>query len=361
MRCAAPRREFLAAWVRLPVMARFARLATVALGATAGAVAAGAVRRAAYRRTLRSLADRVVVVTGGSRGLGFALARELARGGALVTIAGRDEATLQSAQARFAREGLSVDAVRCDVRSERDAGALIAHVAARSGPIDVVVNNAGAIEVGSVWDQSLDDVRESIDTHVFGPLHLMRAVLPAMRARHAGQIVNVASIGGLIGVPHLAPYAAGKFGLVGLSQAYAAEVAHDGIVVTTVCPGLMRTGSPDHAIFKGRAHAEYAWFTIADSNPLLSASAGAAARRIVRAIAHRELFVTITPPARLAMLANAVAPNLTTRLLALAARLLPPPLGDERPRREGVDSHSPLAPSALTALDRRAKRELNQP
>lgn len=324
-------------------------------------LSAALLRRAAYRRTRASLNGRVVLVSGGSRGLGFELARELARGGAIVTIAGRDEETLRRARERLALEGLAVEAVRCDVRELRDVEALVARVEANSGAIDVVVNDAGAIEVGSVWDQSLDDFRESVDTHVYGPLHVMRAVLPGMRARGEGHIVNVSSVGGLVGVPHLAPYATGKFGLVGLSQAYAAEVAHDGITVTLVCPGLMRTGSPDHAFFKGNARAEYAWFAISDSNPLLSSSAAGAARRIVRAIVRRELFVTITPLARAAMLVNALAPNATTRILALAARIMPPPRYDEDTKREGIESHSPVAPSALTALDRAAKAAENQP
>ena len=188
----------------------------------------------------------------------------------------------------------------------------------------------------------------------------MRAVLPSMRARGRGQIVNVSSIGGLVGVPHLAPYSAGKFGLVGLSQAFAAEVAHDGITVTLVCPGLMRTGSPDHATFKGRTKAEYAWFTILDSNPLLSSSTRHAVVKIVHAIAHRRTFVAITPFARVAPIANALAPRTMNRLLALTARLLPPPSGDPATRREGRASHSPLAPSILTVLDRLAKRRNNQ-
>jgi NAD(P)-dependent dehydrogenase (short-subunit alcohol dehydrogenase family) len=250
--------------------------------------------------------------------------------------------------------------MRCDVRDQAQAEALIAQVEARYGQVDVLVNDAGVIEVGSVWDQSLEDFRESVETHIFGPLHTMRAVLPSMRARGDGRIVNVASIGGLVGTPHLAPYSAGKFGLVGLSQAYAAEVAHDGITVTCVCPGLMRTGSPDHAIFKGRTRAEYAWFAIADSNPLLSASTRHAVVTIVHAIAHRKRFVTITPLPRIAQIVNALAPATTTRLLGLVARMLPPPLDDETVRREGAESHSPVAPSILTALDRMAKRRNNE-
>ena len=341
-------------------MSRSRRTASFALGAAAVAGGAALAARRSHVADRESLRDHVVVITGGSRGLGFALAEDLARGGALVTIAGRDAATVDRARESFAEAGLNVDGVACDVRNQAHAEALIAQVEARHGRVDVLVNDAGVIEVGSVWDQSLEDFRESVETHIFGPLHTMRAVLPSMRARGDGRIVNVASIGGLVGTPHLAPYSAGKFGLVGLSQAYAAEVAHDGITVTCVCPGLMRTGSPDHAIFKGRTRAEYAWFTLSDSNPLLSASTRHAVVTIVHAIARRKPFVTITPLARAAQIVNAVAPATTTRLLGLVARMLPPPLNDETVRREGAQSHSPLAPSILTALDRIAKRRNNE-
>jgi NAD(P)-dependent dehydrogenase (short-subunit alcohol dehydrogenase family) len=341
-------------------MSRPRRIALFALGAAAAGAGAALLSRQRHVADRESLRDRVVVIAGGSRGLGFALAEDLARGGARVTIAGRDADTAERARLRLADEGLTVDAVRCDVRNRADAESLIARVEEHTGPVDVLINVAGVIEVGSVWDQSLEDVRESVETHIFGPLHTMRAVLPSMRARKSGQIVNVASIGGLVGVPHLAPYSAGKFGLVGLSQAYGAEVAHDGITVTLVCPGLMRTGSPDHAIFKSRAKAEYAWFTLLDSNPLLASSTRHAVVRIVHAIARKHTFVTITPFARIAPIVNALAPRLTNRALALTARLLPPPANDPRTRREGEASHSPLAPSILTVLDRLAKRRNNQ-
>ena len=196
-------------------MPRNRRLASFALGAAAVAAGAALASRRSHVADRESLRDRVVVITGGSRGLGFALAEDLARGGARVTIAGRDAATVDRARELLAAEGLNVDGVRCDVRDQAQAEALIAQVEARHGQVDVLVNDAGVIEVGSVWDQSLSDFRESVETHVFGPLHTMRAVLPSMRARGDGRIVNIASIGGLVGTPHLAPYSAGKFGLVG--------------------------------------------------------------------------------------------------------------------------------------------------
>ncbi|MBV9439829.1 MAG: SDR family oxidoreductase [Candidatus Eremiobacteraeota bacterium] len=336
------------------------RIGSFALQAAAAGAAAVLIRRLLYARHLASLRGCVVIIAGGSRGLGFALARTLTRAGALVSIAGRDPERLERARRALADEGLAVMTYPCDVRDPAAAQELIARSAAQHGPIDVLINVAGVIEVGSVWDQALDDFRESVETHVFGPLHTMRAVLPSMRARGDGRIINISSIGGVIGVPHLAPYCAGKFGLVGLSQAYAAEVAHDGITVTTVCPGLMRTGSPDHAFFKGNHRAEYAWFAISDANPLLSASTGQAVRRIVRAIARRERFAAITPLPRLALVANAVAPATTTRLLELAAHFLPPPTDDQQTRRTGEESHSKLAPSILTELDRLAKLRNNE-
>ncbi len=122
----------------------------------------------------------------------------------------------------------------------------------------------------------------------------------------------------------------------------------------------MRTGSPDHATFKGRHRAEYAWFTLADSNPLITASTRHAVVRIMHAIAHRHTFLAITPLARIAPVLNALAPRTTNRLLALTARLLPPPADDPAVRREGEDSHSAIAPSALTLLDRLAKRRNNE-
>jgi NAD(P)-dependent dehydrogenase (short-subunit alcohol dehydrogenase family) len=341
-------------------MGRIRRIAALALGAGTAAAGAALLARGSHVADRERFRDRVVLIVGGSRGLGFALAEDLARGGARVTIAGRDEVALARAAERLASEGLSVEAIRCDAREQRDVAALVEHVEARTGPVDVLVNDLGVIVVGSVWDQAVDDFRDSLETHVLGPLFTMRAVLPSMRARGTGQIVNIASIGGLIGAPHLASYAAGKFALVGLSQAFAAELAPYGITVTLVCPGLMRTGSPDHAEFKGDTVAEYTWFALAASNPLLSSSTHHAVVRIVHGMARRKSFVTITPFARIVPILGALAPEMTTRLLQEAARLLPPPTDDQETRRAGEESHGRLAPSVLTALDRIAKQRYNQ-
>jgi short-subunit dehydrogenase len=160
-------------------------------------------------------------------------------------------------------------------------------------------------------------------TNFWGPLNAILAVLPHMRSRGEGRIVNIASIGGKLSVPHLLPYSSSKFALVGLSEGLRAELRASGIVVTTVCPGLMRTGSPRHATFKGRHDAEYTWFNLADNFPLLSMDVERAARRILRAVRHGNSHVVLSLPAKVADKLHGLFPGLTSDALGLANRLLP--------------------------------------
>ena len=130
---------------------------------------------------------------------------------------------------------------------------------------------------------TLDDYEQAMAVHFWAPLICTELVLPDMRRRGEGRIVNIASIGGQIGTPHMIPYSASKFALNGLSQSLRAELTKDGVYVTTVCPGFMRTGSPRNAKFKGQHRAEYAWFSIVNSMPLISMNADRAARQIISA------------------------------------------------------------------------------
>jgi short-subunit dehydrogenase len=227
--------------------------------------------------------------------------------------------------------------------------------------IDVLINNAGVIQVGPLEHMTADDFENAMATHFWGPLHLMFETVPAMRRRGFGRIVNIASIGGRIAVPHLAPYCASKFALVGLSDAVRTELDQYGIRVTTVSPGLMRTGSPRRASMKGQHEAEYAWFAISDSLPGLSTSAEKAARQIVEACRHGDPELTITLPAKLAMMVNHVAPTAVANAMMLANQLLPGPngAGGEQSRR-GAESTSKWAPSAATVLTDKAAVVNNQ-
>ena len=231
---------------------------------------------------------------------------------------------------------------------------------AQLGPVDVLVNNAGTITVGPMEVMTLEDYELAMKTHFWAPLYATLAVLPQMRQRRAGRIVNISSIGGKVAAPHLLPYTASKFALTGLSDGMRLELLKDGIYVTTVCPGLMRTGSPRNALFKGRHRAEYAWFSIADSLPLTSMSADRAARRILRACRDGESEVVLSIQAKLAVKFHALFPGLTTDLNGLIAKLLPGPGGIGETAVPGRDSTSEWSPSWMTGLTERAAEENNE-
>jgi NAD(P)-dependent dehydrogenase (short-subunit alcohol dehydrogenase family) len=307
-----------------------------------------------------SLRGKVVVITGGSRGLGLALAREISAEGGRMAICGRDADSLERARASLARLGTEVLAVPCDVTDRASVQTLLQEVHRKFGPVDVLINNAGVIEVGPAETMSVADYEEAMATNFWGMLYPTLAVLPEMRERKAGRIVNITSIGGKLGIPHLLPYSASKFAAVGFSQGLRAEVAEDGIKVVTVCPGLMRTGSPRNAIFRGQHRSEYAWFSISDALPGLSISAENAARRIVAACRRGDAEVLFPFTTRIAAVANAVAPGLTANVLGLVDRLLPGAGERPRGRRKGADSQSWLSPSWLSRLGDRAARKYNQ-
>ena len=314
------------------------------LGAVAlGAYAAGQAWR---RRQPYDFSGKSIVITGGSRGLGLVLARELAAQGAKLTLVARDEQELHRAvddlQGRY--PVVEVLPAPGDVRVRFEAERAIAMALERFGTVDVLINNAGVIQVGPIDHMKVSDYEDAMQTHFWGPLHTMLAALPHMRRQGGGRIVNVSSIGGKIGVPHLVPYSASKFALAGLSEGLRAEFARDNIVVTTVFPGLMRTGSPVNAMFKGQRPQEYVWFAISDSLPLSAIAPERAARQIIRACRYGDAELIITTQAKLAVLARTAAPELFAETMTLINRLLPGPTsraGDEAQR--GRDNDSRLA------------------
>jgi short-subunit dehydrogenase len=255
------------------------------------------------------LKDRTVLITGGSRGLGLVMAREFAREGARLVLCARDEQELDQARLDLEKLGAEVMVVPCDVTNRQDVNAMIAAVNNRFGAVDVLVNNAGVIQVGPLEVMTPEDFELAMQAHFWGPLNTILAVLPSMRQRRTGRIVNISSIGGKVSVPHLVPYSASKFALVGLSKGLRAELMKDGIKVTTVCPGLMRTGSPRNADFKGKHQYEYAWFSISDALPLLTVSAENAAKQVVRACKRGQAELVISVPAKVAVLFDALFPE----------------------------------------------------
>jgi NAD(P)-dependent dehydrogenase (short-subunit alcohol dehydrogenase family) len=322
----------------------------------------GAARLATCMSRRIDFRDKVVVITGGSRGLGLLLARRLGREGAKLVIASRDEEELRRAEEDLRANGVrDVTTVQSDVRLKVAVEDLIRRAVEAYGTVDVLVNNAGVIQVGPLETMTEQDYDEAMDTHFWAPLHAINAVLPVMRARGGGRICNVSSIGGKVGVPHLAPYSASKFALAGFSQSITAELRKDNIYVTTIYPNLIRTGSPRNALFKGRNEKEFTWFTLGDSIPGVSQSAERAADRIIEAVRHGEPELTTGLPAAMGARFHALLPWLSTEMSgAINTLLLPQPGGIGAARARGHQSETAVTRSPLTATTRAAAERNNE-
>jgi NAD(P)-dependent dehydrogenase (short-subunit alcohol dehydrogenase family) len=296
-----------------------------------------------------------VLLTGGSRGLGLVLARKLIAQGARLAICSRTAKDLEIAHNELASLLATVPAgqvasATCDVGDPQQVSKFVRQVVQEFGGVDVAINAAGIIEVGPWESMTKDDFEECMSTNCWGALNTARAVFPFMKQQGWGRILNVASFGGQVPFPHLAPYNVSKFALVGLSTSLRAEFAKDNILVVTVCPGLMRTGSPRNATFKGQNRKEYAWFSISDSLPVLSLDAEDAADRILRACQDGDPLVEIPGVLAPLLLAARWAPNWTIELLAVVNRLLPAMGGIGQQQAKGYESESKLTRSPLTRL-----------
>lgn len=195
------------------------------------------------------LQDKVGLVTGGSKGIGFAVAEALLQNGAAVMISGRDEGDLQAATARLAALGKVAFSV-CDVREEVSVKAMLDACVDSFGAIDILVNNAGIGYFGkTVEETSADEFRATIETNLFGVFYACHHVIPLMKQRGGGYIINISSLAGQNPHPKMAAYNASKFGLNGFTEALMQEVRHEHIKVSYICPGSVNTSfggdSPD--------------------------------------------------------------------------------------------------------------------
>ena len=293
---------------------------------TAG-VLAGAILTA--RRAQDDLHGEVAVVTGASRGLGLLLARELAGQGCPLVICARDAAELERAADELRAVGAEVTTVACDVTDEATPQLLIDTAVQRYGRLDIVVSNAGVIQVGPVQATQIGHYEMAMNTMALAPARLALTALPVMRRQGHGRIVTIGSIGGKISVPHLLPYSTAKFAAVGFSEGLRAELGRGPVTVTTVVPGLMRTGSHLQARFTGQPSKEFTWFSLGASLPLVSMDAERAARQIIAAVRQRRAEIILTPAGQLVSRAAGIVPGLTSEILHLVQRLaLPAPSGE---------------------------------
>jgi len=324
--------------------------------AAGAGIALGAM--AVYKEMTKfNLSGKVVLITGGSRGLGLELARQLTMKGARLAICARTEDQLEKARVELEGMGAEVLAVSVDLTSRSEVKSLIGSVIKKFGRIDVLINNAGTIQVGPQDAMSLKDYEEAMDTNFWASLYTMHHALPHFLRQGGGRIVNVTSIGGKIAVPHLLPYTASKFALVGLSEGMHAELKKHNVHVTTVVPNLMRTGSPRNVTVKGDHEKEYAWFKHADSNPILSQKVDNAARRIIRAIEYGEAEAILGFTAKAATIMQGLAPRWVSFLLSLTNRLLPDNAGNGSTGIKGSRAESKRSRGPVSALtDRSAVR-----
>jgi short-subunit dehydrogenase len=306
-------------------------------------------------------------VAGASRGLGLLIARELADRGHRVVVSSRDADALEQAAADLRRSGAEVHTEVCDVADNAAVTAMVSRIEARLGPIETLLTVAGIIQVGPLDALERSHFEEAVGTMLWGPVNCALAVAPRMRDRGRGRIGTITSIGGFVSVPHLLPYSTAKFGAVGFTQGLSAELAGTGVTVTTVAPGLMRTGSHLRATFTGNHGAEYAWFAAGASMPLVSMDAERAARRIVDGVLDGRPMVVLTPLARLGIRVAGLAPATTVRLMGVMSRVLPSaPAGGTTGTIEGREAEQRLGGAAarvvrgVTVLGERAARRFNE-
>ena len=334
---------------------------------TKALLAAGAVGAAVLIRNLknkqpdRSFVGQIVLITGGSKGLGLQLAREFGRRGARLAICARDSAELDRARLDLEGRGLEVLPVTCDVTQESQVADMVRAVVARYSRIDVLVNNAGAIHVGPVESMQAADFKTAMDVIFWGTLYPTLEVMPSYVARQSGKIVNISSIGGKVGVPHLAPYSAAKFAVAGLSEGLRSELGKHNVTVTAIFPGLMRTGSSGNAHYRGDAAREKGWFSTGALLPGFTLSAERAAQMIADATRDGVGERVLGAPAWTLERVHSMFPAKTIELIGTLATAFLPILGAQK-RLEGTALRKLAGPALKMLLwaGQRTARSLNQ-
>lgn len=292
-------------------------LGFAALGGAAGWLALRHARRIELR-------GAVAVVTGGGRGLGHAIARELANEGCRLALCGRDGDVIASAVSALQARGVEAMGAACDTSDAEAVEHFIDDVVDHYGRIDVLINNAGQCFVGPAAELETPDMENALRNIFWSQYLPTMAALPHMRRRRAGRIVNVTSIGGKVPTPHQSAYVAAKFAATGWSQTLAVELRKDGLEVSTVTPPPLDDGAPLHAHFNGHAEAELLWFARTLTSRVRATSTERAARAVVSAARHGDTERTVSFSSWLASRAYGSAPGLMSRLMSVVDRGLPP-------------------------------------
>ena len=304
--------------------------------------------------------NKVVLITGGSRGLGLAIAQDLGLQGSRLALCARDQSELDEACKRLAAEHIEAVPFTCDVTSKTDISSLVERVIAHFGRIDILINNAGYIKVGPFDSFEHAEYERAMNLMFWAPVNLTLEVLPHMQKQSAGHVVNITSVGGRVSVPHLLPYSCAKFALVGFSTGLSAEVKSKGVHVLTVVPGLMRTGSYLNAEFAGGQKEEFAWFGLLGNLPGFSVAADYAARCVRNALEGQEYTCTISLPAKILIASETLLPEVTRAVFAAISRVLPHHSGREAAKGKSLNPAFGALFQALTLLGKRAALNFNE-
>lgn len=276
--------------------------------------------------TKLKLEGKVVLITGGSSGLGLALAHRLIAKGARIAICSRTEARNKQAVEELEASGGEVVAFKTDVSQPKEVDKMIRKVIDKFGRLDILVNNAGIMQVGLQEDMDIKDFEEAMNSNFWAPLHVMKAVIPHFKENGGGRIVNITSVGGKLAIPYLLPYTASKHALVGLSEGMHAELKKDNIQVVTVVPFLVQTGSTENAILKGSADDQGSRHMLESaSTSVLAQDVDVAARKIIKGIEYGESEVILSFMGKAATVLQGVAPGWVSLLMSAAAGYMKEP------------------------------------
>lgn len=267
---------------------------------------------------------KTVLITGGTTGLGFELMRQLLKEECKVAVCARDSADLATLKENFPE----VFTYRCDVGNKDEVEEMIQKTIEHFGHIDVVINNAGIIMVAPMEGFTQNDYEHAMSVMYWGIVNTTFAVLSHMKERRMGHIVNITSVGGKVSIPHLLPYSAAKFAAVGFSEGIAAELRQHNISVTTIIPGLMRTGSYINALFQEDSKDTFKIFSAISSAPGLTITAEKAAKGTIQAIKEKRSLKVLGVPAKALIELHHFFPETLSKIFTLTSEILP---GEDTP------------------------------